>query len=240
MKRSRSLLVLMVLMVMVAGAVVFAPAATASFHATRITEVYAGSTALPMSQFIELRMSQAGQNFVNGIKVKVFDASGTEKATFTFTSNVVNGQNQAAILLATQEAQQEFGVSADLTITPVIAASGGKVCFDTIDCVSWGNYSGGADGTGAPAAPGGIPSGFSLTRNTAGGSSPGLDSGDDTNDSAADFQIASPTPTNNLGATGGSDPTPTPTPTPLPTPTPDPPMNSDHERSVSLRKKAAK
>jgi hypothetical protein len=92
----------------------------------------------------------------------------------------------------------------------VIDGAGGKACFvdpsidppppyprttgaadSFIDCVSWGSYS--PTDVGTPAAA--IPPGSSIERRISGGTCPtGLDSGDDTNNSAADFLIATPSP----------------------------------------------
>jgi hypothetical protein len=95
--------------------------------------------------------------------------------------------------------------------TPVVAAAGGKACFfdpgdpytpgsglGNIDCVSWDTFAPGGD-TGTPAPT--IPAGMSLERRISGGtSSTTLDPGDDTNNSAADFQTAPPSPQKNSGA----------------------------------------
>lgn len=229
-----------------------APSATATFHLMKITEVYAGSPAQSNSQFIELTMYAGGQNNVNGQSVEVFNAAGTSVGVFTFTGNVSNGTNQSSILIATSAAVTEFGVSTDLAMTAVIPAGGGKVCFaGTIDCVSWGNYSGGSAQTGTPFnAGGGIPSASSMARNF--GSNGTLEEADDTNNGAADFTTSSPTPKNNAGT---AVTTTTTTSTTMPgattttttqastttteassTTTTTMPPQANHSRSISLRK----
>jgi hypothetical protein len=71
------------------------------------------------------------------------------------------------------------------------------VCFANIDCVAWGNFT----GVGLPSPPGtpapAIPDGSSLTRSIAPGCPTLLESGDDTNSSAADFAVTAPSPRNN-------------------------------------------
>ena len=205
---------------------VVAPAgpAQALFHLIMVTEVGAGTSTAPTAHFIELQMYSSDQRFLTGHQVAVFDASGTELAVFTFTGPVANGANQAYVLLATPQAETEFGVDADFPMTPVLTPRGGSVCFrsadgGSIDCASWGNYSGDDAATGNPFSPAlGLLPGRSMARVTTGGSdAKSLDPGDDTNDSAADFADSAPSPTNNAG--GAAEPGPEPV---------------DHDRSVAL------
>jgi hypothetical protein len=215
---------------LIAGAALWPSAARATFHFMKITEVFAGTAAEPDAHFVELQMYSGGQNQVATHSVIVYDAAGVQQATFTFTGNVPNGADQAYVLLATPAAETALGVQADLEMTPVIAAAGGKVCWEPalmLDCVSWGSYSAGntdqgGNATGTPfnQATGLLP-GQSMTRKTAGGSRPSkLDEGDDTNDSAADFEAAAPTPVAN---TTGPSPSPSPSDGP-----------AVHDRSITL------
>ena len=176
--------------------------ANAVFHFIKVREVYAGSTLNASSQFVELQMYSSGQNLVAGHSVVVYNNAGGEVQRFTFTGPVANGQNQRTILVATTQAQNQFGVTADLTMaTAVIPKEGGKVCFDPepneVDCVAWGNTTG-TDATGPPFNPaGGIPDGQSIERKIGAGCSTLLEAGDDTNNSANDFQPVSPNPESN-------------------------------------------
>jgi uncharacterized protein (TIGR03382 family) len=178
--------------------------AVAAFHLMKIVEVFPGTVAAPNAQYVRLQMFTAGQNFVTNHKVIVFNAAGTAVGTFTFTATLPNGSNQASILIATTEAATLFKLTADLTMTAVIPLAGGKVCFDNIDCVAWGNYTGSPTGVGAPAMQAlGLQQGRSLTRrlDIAGGATT-LENADDTGVSANDFRIVVPTPKNNAGGTG--------------------------------------
>jgi len=180
-----------------------AKAAWAAFHIMQITEVFPGTNGAPNAQYIELQMYSAGQNIVMSHTVTVFDAGGTMIMTYTFPANVANGANQATILIATTEAATLFGVTADLTMTPTIPLAGGKVCFENIDCVAWGNYTGGATPSpvGTPAYQArGLLRGQSLARKL--GANATLDAADDTQVSAADFVASTPSPKTNGGATG--------------------------------------
>ena len=78
---------------------------------------------------------------------------------------------------------------------------GGAACFDDIDCVSWGAFTGAAllpspPGNPAPA----IPDGSSLTRTIAPGCATLLEAGDDTNNSVTDFTLGAPSPRANAAA----------------------------------------
>ncbi|HWL65430.1 MAG TPA: hypothetical protein VNP73_05590, partial [Actinomycetota bacterium] len=197
---------------LVAGLLAAASPAHALFHLMKITEVLAGTSDQSAAQFIEMQMYSDNQRFLATHEVVVYDGAGAEKATYTFSAPVENGTNQAHILLATPEAEAAFGVTADLAMTPDLVAGGGKACFRSndgglIDCASWGNYSGDAEGSGTPFnSPIGLLADQSMQRKTSAGSNPdGLDAEDDTDDSAADFESGSPTPTNNAGEGGGGD-----------------------------------
>lgn len=179
--------------------------AHASFHLMKVVEVHAGSPAAPNAQYVVLQMYFGGQNLVGGHAVTVYNAAGTQVGTFTFGGAVPNGDGQDRILVATPEAQAFYAIAPDLLMQPVIAAGGGKICFDTaIDCVAWGNYSGSAVGVGTPFnAGGGIPVARALRRRLDITGFPGvLDAGDDTDNSANDFLAALPTPRNNARVTG--------------------------------------
>lgn len=183
--------------------------AHALFHLMKVTEVFAGTAEQPNAQFVELQMYADGQRFVATHEIVVFDASGAEAGTFTFTSPLANGASQSYVLIATAEAEALFGVPADLEMTPAMAGNGGRACFrdnqgDLIDCASWGNYTGDHADSGTPFnAPIGLVGGQSMTRKTTAGNPNALDEADDTNNSSADFEFADPSPTNNAGDTAG-------------------------------------
>ena len=180
---------------------------SATFHLIKIREIFAGKAGDPNAQYVMLQMYSAGQNFVAGKTVTLYDASGTVAGSFTFAADVANGANQAYILLATAEAETFFSVTADLVIAPVITASGGKVCYENLDCVSWGNFSGSSSSpspSGTPFGyPEGVQSGHAVRRDISHGNPATLQEGDDTNDSRADFDCAdTAAPTNNAGVAG--------------------------------------
>jgi hypothetical protein len=204
--------------VLIAGLLAQSGPALASFHLNKIVEVFGGTTEQPDAQYVELKMYSSGQNFVSGHPVIVYDAAGIESDRFTFSENAASGNDQDSMLVATTEAEALFGVQADLEMTATLDPAGGKVCFETIDCVSWGSFSAADSSTGDPFGPPfGLPAGSAIGRDISGGNDPNeLDGGDDTNDSAADFDAAQALPTNNAGATGhlpGEEPPPPPSDT---------------------------
>ena len=77
----------------------------------------------------------------------------------------------------------------------LLSPAGGAVCWEALDCVSWGNFSGTLPSSGRPPArPAGIPDGMALRRTIAAGCATLLEAGDDTHNSAADFDAVFPGP----------------------------------------------
>lgn len=206
MTSTRLLRPLLVLLTVAAGLGLAPHPASAAFHFMKISEVFPGTTSHPNAQYVELQMYANGQSQVSGHAVKAYDAAGALVGTFTFGSAVAVGTSQSTILVATPEAATLFGVTANLAMTPVLSAAGGKVCWDALDCVSWGSYSGSTTGVGNPYRPTeGLPLGSAATRDLSGGASPTLlEAADDTGDSAADFDPKAPTPRTNAGVTGAA------------------------------------
>lgn len=205
---------------MVAGAaalcLLIAPAAQATFHLIQVREVYPGSAAAPEADYVELQMYSGGQDLVAGHVLRAYDAAGKVTGTSTFPADVANGASQSTLLLATTQAAEQFGVAADAQLAPEskLSPAGGAVCWETLDCVSWGNFAGTLPSpAGSPAAPAGIPDGMALRRSIARSCPTFLDSADDSNDSAADFEATAPLPRPNpvapteiRCASGGSGP----------------------------------
>jgi hypothetical protein len=177
----------------VAATVVTGGSASAAFHLMKVSEVYPGTGADPDSAFIELQMFSSGQNFVGGHEVTVYDAAGALAATVQMNADVDNGQNNRTILLGDSNVS---GRDFDADVGTLIAPAGGAVCFvdaSPSDCVAWGNF---VEPMGFPAATGtaaqAIPDGQSLSRSIAPGCATLLEASDDTDDSAADFALGSP------------------------------------------------
>ena len=163
-----------------------------------VSEV-ATNPAGPNSAFIELQMYSSGQDLVNGHKVTFYTATGTLLASFTLDKNVASGENQRTILIGdTATAGSPDFVYDQLADAVQTFGPGGAACWDTFDCVSWGNFSGAGALPSSPGVPApAITDGSSLTRSIARGCATLLESGDDQNDSATDFELGTPSPRNN-------------------------------------------
>ncbi|HET7454874.1 MAG TPA: hypothetical protein VFJ76_05080 [Solirubrobacterales bacterium] len=160
----------------------------------QVRGVYPGSVAAPDSEYVELQMWASGQNLVAGHVLRSYDASGNVTGTSTFADDVAGAANQSTLLLATPQAEAQFGVAADAPLTAGgLSPSGGAVCWETIDCVSWGSFSAALPSpAGTPAT--GIPEGMALRRSITPGCATLLDPADDSDNSAADFAVVSPLP----------------------------------------------
>lgn len=207
----------------------------ATFHLMKIVEVFPGTAAQPDAQYVLLEMYSPGQSLVGGHSVVVYGAAGSVAGTFTFPvgSSLPHAASQDKILLATAAAETLFGVTADLAMTAAISPAGGAVCFDVVDCVSWGTFSGTLPSlAGVPFDPtAGLSLGHVIRRDISAGNPSMLEAGDDTNMSDVDFDCAdTATPINNAGVAATSPytdavscpvlPTATPTTSPSPTTTP--------------------
>src|SRR5262249_20009265 len=130
-----------------------------------------------------------------------YNAAGTEVGRTTFAANVANGANQMTLFVATSAAETLFNLTSDKQMTsPFIDRSGGKVCWDALDCFAWGAYTGPAGiggtavGTPFPALQPGVAAHRRLDIS---GSPTLLEAGDDTGNSATDFVAAFPLPVTN-------------------------------------------
>lgn len=177
------------------GALAAQPA-LATFHEMMVREVYPGSIAHPDSEYVELQMWAAGQNFVGGHVIGIYGPSGTLVGSATFSHDVSGDASQSTLVAATPEAEAEFGFVADTGLPPgLLSPAGGAVCWESLDCVAWGSFSGTAKSpTGQPAAAGGIPDGMALRRTIEPGCATLLEPGDDRDNSALDFSPAFPSP----------------------------------------------
>jgi hypothetical protein len=179
--------------------------AHATFHLTKIREVFPGSST-PDTAFIELQMWTDGQNLVGGHSILTYTSEGNLLARVPLTSDVPNGESQRTILVGDTAVPNRDLTYDQLWDALDTSRGGGAVCFadaEPPDCVAWGNFTGAAmlpGLVGTPVAPGGIPSGYAITRSIAPGCPTWLEPGDDTDNSAVDFAVAAPTPRSNAEA----------------------------------------
>ncbi|MGZ5313522.1 MAG: hypothetical protein ACXWEA_04885 [Solirubrobacterales bacterium] len=192
------------------------PAAHASFHLVKISEI--GVEAGLDGGYLELQMYAPGQNLMSGHHVTIWDDDGLAPpmalpgpiAELTLSvGNPENAESQRTVLIG------DVGVAGrDYTLdftpywNPMVTNNvidAGAVCFEAIDCISWGGdeFTGEAhipDGT-APLS--GSVAGLGLTahhRTLARGCATAMDIADDTNDAAADFSSRTPSPRPNSAA----------------------------------------
>jgi hypothetical protein len=202
-----------------AGLLLYASAASASYHLMKIREINRG-TDTPFSRedaFVELQMYAAGQNLVAGKELRFFNPAGAQTATFVFPANVPNGENQRTILVGDNlvPGGVDF-IDNSMDTFGHFNPSGGAVCFvdppaTPIDCVAWGGFAGTLP-AGAPASPAGLADGQGLERSITPSCVTLLEAVDDTDDSATDFSLtttASYTPrTNSVAPTEVGCPAP--------------------------------
>lgn len=185
-----------------AMAVVPARRADAAFHLMSIVEFFPGTAANPNAQYVVLQMYNMGQTFVGGHSIIISNASNNVVNTYTLVGNVTTGANQSRILIATAEAQALFGITADFTLTGAgMPLAGGKICFDSIDCVTYGSHPG-ANASDSPFSPTGLVLGRAGVRRldiAPTGGATTLEAADDTGNSANDFFLGAPVPINNVG-----------------------------------------
>jgi hypothetical protein len=168
----------------------------------KIREVYPGTVASPGSEYVELQMTAAGQEDIDGQVLRFYDAAGAEVSSFTIPADVPNGASQRSVLLATVAT----GLAADFTLPAGdrVNPAGGAVCFTGAappDCVAWGAFATPASLPNPQAkAAAAIGDGLALTRRIGAGCGTYLDAPDDNDDSATDFELVAPSPRANATA----------------------------------------
>ena len=127
--------------------------------------------------------------------LRTYSAAGVTTTT-TLPADVKGGANQSTILIAGGETEATFpGIVPDAFLKGVnlLDPAGGAVCWENLDCVSWGSFSGSVLSPAGGNAPA-IPDGNALRRTIAPGCASLLEMGDDHNDSATDFAVVFPNP----------------------------------------------
>jgi hypothetical protein len=152
--------------------------AHATFHLNQIEQVIVSVNGDTTAQAIQLRMRAAGENFVSGGKLVVFDAAGLNPITIIDpTTNVTNGAVGDHVLIASSTFPSHTTPIAvpDFTMANLIPASyfaAGSLCWESNPGVvmwrlSWGgaSYTGSnlgstfndADGNFGPPFDGAVP-----------------------------------------------------------------------------------
>jgi hypothetical protein len=189
-----------------AGLLLGAAPASATFHLMRVREVYPAGGA----SYVMLQMLDVGENQVGGHHLVIYNADGSIADNFNMPNNVSpNSRNNSTILITGPGYAAAFpsGPTTDEPDPDLnLSGSGGAVCWvegDPPDCVAWGNFTGPLPAhtptleVGNPARPGGVTAGKALRRTIAPGCATILEAGDDSDDSATDFSEQTPNPRNN-------------------------------------------
>jgi hypothetical protein len=191
---------------MVVGLALIALGATASLARAddsqiRISEVYSDASA-NKTDFVELQLLADGQSIPAGAAVRLCNATASACVNFSFSSQIdlPASLSQRTILLGWDtNPNADLQVGASLNPPPL----GGSVCYYQslspaipIDCVAWGTSTGAVPSVGSPAPA--LNATESLTRTEARGCSSLMEAVDDSDNSATDFFLTSPTPRNNL------------------------------------------
>jgi hypothetical protein len=188
----------------VAGSFVLASSASATYHLTKIREISGEGGASPDTGYIELQMYAPGQNLVSGHNITIWDQDalllGIAQPIQTLPLSGPNppfSDNQRTILIGdTAVAGRDFTLDFSPYFNPAAGGSpptqgAGAACFDTVDCVSWGNFTGAANLPDKTTPNGSVlPSTYSLRRKVSAGCPTLLEASDDTNNAQADFEPA--------------------------------------------------
>jgi len=150
--------------------------ALADFHINQLQQVMAGLNGDATIQFIEIQMQTTGQNCQGtgnagigpfgcdttgpGAMLVFFDASGAQVGEFDFPSNTPIAITGHSILIGTQGfANLSNMPKPDFIMPPLVVPNSGRFCymnrpgapFVVTLCLTYGNFTGRLDFTGAPA-----------------------------------------------------------------------------------------
>lgn len=177
----------------------------------KIREVFPGTTANPTQEYVELQSDFPGQNLLSGHSLVLYDSSGFMVNSVPLT-NVTNADSQRTVLIASSA---YTGATPDITWSPAndyFDAGGGAVCFDSVDCMSWGTSTSFFPALTSPAGTNAaaIADGQALRRTIAPGCPTLLEAADDTDNSLTDFSAVTPNPRNNASVPTETGCTPPP------------------------------
>ncbi|HEY1284880.1 MAG TPA: hypothetical protein VGF04_02225 [Solirubrobacterales bacterium] len=182
-----------------AAVAIAAPAAFASVEEIYVREVYAGGAH--NDSYVVLQASVAGQNQVTGSMLTAYGSAGAVLGSAAFQSDVANSESQMTLLIADTSYGTSFpgGPAQNLTMPNLnLNPSGGAVCWETYDCVAWGEFTGSTPSpTGTPAIAMTSSQRYVINRDIDKGCPGALDADDDTDNSFEDFSKQLPNPRNN-------------------------------------------
>ena len=157
---------MLIVLVLILGLLAASSASAEVSHAgVGIREIYPGSVAQPDSEYVELQLWADQENPRAGDTVRTYNVAGALTNTDAFTSTSTVSASEGTLLLATPAAIAQFGVSADLPMTPGLDPAGGAVCWGAFDCVTWGTRIGALLPGPIYAKGPAIPDGMAIRRN---------------------------------------------------------------------------
>lgn len=197
-----------------AGLLLCAVPASATFHLMKVREVYpAGNASYVMLQTLDL-----GENQIAGHHLVTYNANGTIASNFSLPNNVETGSPNNSMILITGPGYPTAFPGGPATDEPHpdlnLSPSGGAVCWvdgEPPDCVAWGNFTGPLPAhtpplvVGNPVSPGGVTAGKALRRSIALGCATILEDADDRDDSSLDFSEQTPLPRSNASTITETD-----------------------------------
>ncbi len=174
---------------------VLASTAVASFHLTKIREVHRGADA--QHSWAMLQLPADGEGFLMNHYISFRSADGQIGGDHLITTNAGFNLSQRTYLVGGSAVPGTDSPGAE----DQLVDQSGADCYETgsggsggLDCVSWGAFAGNvtplSSAAGSPASS--LAVGQSLVRTIARGCATQLDAPDDTDNSAADFSIATP------------------------------------------------
>lgn len=122
----KAAVIAMMALAALAGVLTFTQRAESAFHLMRVYGVMGGAEGSASAQYVELRMTDSGQNLVAGHHICFFDGTGSPWARFQFPSNVGNGSDEASILMGTAEFNNSWAAGEP----DFIFSSGNTVAID--------------------------------------------------------------------------------------------------------------
>jgi RTX calcium-binding nonapeptide repeat (4 copies) len=180
--------------------------ASATYHLNKIRQIKGEGGASPDTSYIELQMYAPGQNLVGGHHITIWDqdalilGSAVPVADLPLSGpNPPFSDNQRTILIGdTAVAGRDFTLDLSTYLSTLSGGSpppwqAGAACFDTVDCVSWGAFTG-ANNLPDKTTPNGseLPATYSFQRKISAGCPTLLEDIDDTNNAQADFVAPGP------------------------------------------------
>jgi hypothetical protein len=195
-----------------------APVSQAAHHLVKIRQVFPGYAADPEAEFVVLQLTGQSENNLHdpfgpgsSATVRLYSNMGVETNSQTFTTDPPNGENQRTVLVGTADAAAAFGgVALDLQFTTSLNALsnlGGAACltsgaFGGVDCVGWGSLTFASPPSPIGTLEAAVPTDEMLQRTIAATCPSFFETGDDTDNSNANFFPVSPptTPRNNAAA----------------------------------------